>query len=149
MIFQRKAFYDFQARSDEAGTVPVGVSLTVQSQSEDADINVIVRRFGITGQLPENLSVPSYGDFTGVSDYRTALMLVRSADESFMKLPAEIRSRFDNSPGAFLRFVESSDSDAHRAELKAMGLLVPDKVVVPEVIQKVEIVKQPEPARAS
>lgn len=43
----------------------------VQSQKEDADINTIVRNFGITGKAPISARVPTYGDFEGVDDYQT------------------------------------------------------------------------------
>lgn len=42
-------------------------SLAQQHMAEDADINVIVKRFGLTGQLPQGHRMPEFGDFTGVS----------------------------------------------------------------------------------
>src|SRR5580765_5072286 len=63
-------------------------SLTQQHFKDECDINEIVRRFGLTGKLPENVKAPQYGDFTGLSDYQTALNAVIAADEAFMELPA-------------------------------------------------------------
>lgn len=79
-------------------------SLTIQSQRDEADINKIVRDFGVTGRLPASARVPEYGDFTGISDYRSAVEAVRAAEDSFMELPSAVRSEFQNDPGAFADF---------------------------------------------
>lgn len=83
--------------SDEKG-------LTQQHLKEEADINTIVRRFGLTGQLPTNVRIPQYGDFRGITDYQTALNSVIAANQSFAKLPARIRERFNNNPEEFVTF---------------------------------------------
>lgn len=98
--------YDTEEASDEA-RIPFaqhGESMTVQSMAEDADINVMMRRFGITGQFPETARVPSFGDFTGISDYRGALHAVMEAQDRFMELPAQVRMQFDNDPQMLLEF---------------------------------------------
>lgn len=79
-------------------------SLAVQSQKDEADINNIVRNFGVTGQLPQAIRLPQYGDFDGVSDYRTAVEAVREAQASFAQVPSKVRAEFDNDPGAFATF---------------------------------------------
>ena len=89
-------------------------SLAQQQFRDETDINEILRRFNITGQLPDNVRVPHYGDFTGVSDYQSALNAVISANESFMALPAETRAIFNNNPQELLEFV-SSESNRDRA----------------------------------
>lgn len=100
--------YDLMAASDEAAIAPGGPSLTVQSMAADADINVIMDRFGITGKLPENPGrVPSYGDFTGITNFKDALDAVDSALQQFMLFPASIRAQFENSPQNFLDFAEN------------------------------------------
>ncbi len=115
--------YDVAAASDEAagafGLDVPGESLTVQSQSEDADINVLMRRFGITGQFPSNPVVPSYGDFSDVLDYRSALDAVNAAQRNFMEFPADLRARFLNDPQRMLEFVSD---DANHAEAFKLGL---------------------------
>lgn len=92
--------YDLEAASNQAAIPPDGhgESLTVQSMSEDADINVLMRRFKVTGQLPDLGFLGSYGDFTEVTDFRSALHAVQEASNQFMTLPAELRSEFQNDP---------------------------------------------------
>lgn len=111
--------YDMFAASQASGLECRDASRTLQSQAEEADINVLVRRFGVTGEVPITKRMPSYGDFTGTNDYRTALEMVMQAEDSFMQVPAEIRARFHNDPGAFADFCENP---ANLDELRKMGL---------------------------
>lgn len=99
-------------------------SKTIQSGKDDADINVIVRRFGVTGQMPQQVRMPQYGDYTGISDFQSAMNVVRAAEEQFMTLPAAVRSRFGNDPQAFLEFCTNPDNIG---ELRKMGLANPVK----------------------
>lgn len=121
--------YDPNVASDEAGLECLDPSLAIQSQKDDADINTIVRNFGITGKMPENVRIPTYGDFEFVGSYQDALHAVREADASFMQLPADVRSRFENNPQNFLDFVSNPDN---AEEMRMLGLA--NKPVVPEVI---------------
>lgn len=94
-------------------------SKTQQQFREDSDINTIVRRFGLTGQLPENASAPAYGDFDEVLTYHDAMNMVRRADEAFMALPADVRYRFSNDPQLLMDFVSDADN---LAEAQKLGL---------------------------
>lgn len=94
-------------------------SLTQQHQEEEANINTIVRRFGITGTMPTNLRTPTYEDFDEIYDYRTALEAVRNAERSFMSIPAEVRARFDNDPQAFMEFC---NDPSNLEEMRTLGL---------------------------
>jgi len=102
--------------------------VTKQSFKEECDINTIVMRFGISGQLPENVRAPTYGDFVSVVDYQSALNAVIAADEAFMELPADVRKRFGNDPGAFVDFCSN---EKNREEAIALGLVVPPPVKAP------------------
>lgn len=103
-------------------------SLAQQSFKDDADINVMLEKFKVTGVMPQGVVMPTYGDFNGVSDYRTAVDAIKRASDSFMDLPAGIRSRFENDPQKFLEFCADSKN---RDEAIRLGL-VPPPVVVPE-----------------
>lgn len=93
--------------SYESGLECLDPSLAVQSQLEDADINTIVKRFGLTGELPANKRVPLDPDtFYDNVEYRDCLDVVAKANASFMSLPAGVRARFDNDPALFCDFAE-------------------------------------------
>lgn len=141
--FIRSPFnYDRDSASAESGLLCEDVSLAVQSERDDCDINNIMERFGHGVPLPESLSVPSYGDFTGVSDYRSALELISGASESFMQLPADVRSRFQNDPARFLDFVHDP---ANGAALVEMGLA---EVIQPPASEQPSQSGSAEPAHA-
>lgn len=97
---------DNDAISLETGIVFSEESMAVQSAEEESNINTIVRRFGISGELPNNLRMPQSGDFTNAPDFHTAMNLVRQAQEEFVRVPAEIRARFNNDPARFMQFFE-------------------------------------------
>lgn len=96
--------YDMNDISVKTGLRCTDETRTQQQFAEECDINTIVERFGLTGELPNNLRVPMVGDFTEVYDYQTSLDLLRAADSAFMQMPAEIRERFGNDAGAFVDF---------------------------------------------
>lgn len=119
--------YDTNAASDETALLcPPGEGMTQQQFKEEADINTIVARFGLTGTLPEVVRVPKSGDFTGVVDYHSALNAVRQADEAFMELPGEMRARFRNDPQELLMFLSD---EKNKEEAMKIGLIPkPDEV---------------------
>lgn len=130
--------YDLKAASDDAGLdcSVDGFGRTKQSFAEEADINTLIRRFGLDGPLPQGVRMPSYGDFFGVTDYQSAIHAVRGAQRAFEAMPARVRSRFDNDPGAFVAFV---GDEANRAEAIALGLVVAPPDPVPPVAAPVVV----------
>lgn len=120
--------YDKRDLSLATGLACLDKSMAVQSQKDEADINTIVRNFGVTGRLPESIRVPSYGDFDGVSDYREAIEAVRAADESFGKLPSELRARLQNDPQKFLEYCADP---GNIEEMRKLGLAA--QIAAPEV----------------
>lgn len=144
MIARNPFTYDAAALSDESSLRCEDPSLAVQSSRDEADINTIVRRFGLTGQLPQDVVAPVYGDFTGIGDFQSALNAVLAAEAAFGKMPADVRSRFRNDAGLFVDFCSD---ERNREEATKLGLLVPVKApplpievrVVPEVPPVVKV----------
>ncbi len=120
IVFRTGFNYDRDAASDESGLFCEDESLAIQSAEEESNINTIVRRFGLTGQLPDQVAMPRTGDFTNIPDFHTAMNMVRQAQEEFLRVPAEVRARFNNDPQAFMQFVED---DSNRDEAAKLGLL--------------------------
>lgn len=103
--FVRSAYnYDADLVSEETGLECKDPSMAQQNEKEEADINTIVRRFGLTGEMPQGFRIPQYGDFSEITDYQTALNAVKQANEAFLQLPAALRSRFHNDPEEFVEF---------------------------------------------
>lgn len=139
MPFLRTPYnYDTMQASDASALECLDESLAIQSAKEDSDINTIVRRFGLSGELPSNLNMPVSGDFTGIGDFHSAMNLVRRAQEEFLRVPADVRARFNNDPA---RFMEFFDDPANADEARRYGMLRdPVPAVVP---MRVEVVNPP------
>lgn len=138
--FLRTAFnYDTMAASDESALTCSDESLTIQSAKDEADINTIVRRFGLTGELPSDLKMPQSGDFTGVPDFHAAMNLITKTQEEFLRIPADVRARFNNDPQRLMAFL---DDESNRDEARKLGFLRPvDSVPEPMKVQVVEAPK--------
>lgn len=121
-IFVRSAYnYDMDAASDESAlSCDHEEDRTQQHFAEECDINTIVKRFGLTGELPEVVRVPVSGDFTDVVDFQTAMEAVRRAQEGFMELPGELRYRFGNDPQKLMEFMEDG---RNLEEARKLGLV--------------------------
>lgn len=120
-IFLRSMYnYDTDAASNESGLACEEPTLAQQHFKEECDINTILQKFSITGILPEAPISPRYGDFSGISDYHTALNRVIAAQEEFEGLPAQIRARFDNDPAKLIEFL---NDEANRPEAEELGLV--------------------------
>lgn len=133
-----------EARGLAAGLECKDDSLASQADAKDADINVIMDRYARTGQMPVISRLPSFGDFTGISDYREALEAVRSAEGMFLALPAKVRARFENDPQQFVEFCQV---EGNRLELAEMGLL--SQEVVREIKEAAKVKQEPTSGNAS
>lgn len=143
-VFLRAEYnYDMFTASLESGLKCEDPSLTRQSEAEDADINVLVKRFGLGQPLPQGVRMPQSGDFTGVSNFHEAMNVVIAARESFAVMPAEVRSRFGNDPGAFVDFCLD---EKNRDEALKLGLVEKPLPVVEEPPVRVEVVAPVAPA---
>ena len=114
--------YNMDEISTDTGLSCPEKTLTQQQFAQEADINNIVKNFGITGQLPNKYEAPSYSQFEGIFDYQSALNAVLEAEESFMALDAKLRERFNNDPQELLTFLESP---SNLEEARSLGLVNP------------------------
>jgi phage internal scaffolding protein len=112
--------YDKEEVSNETGLLCQDVSLAQQHMKDECDINVIIERFGVTGELPNSPVSPRYGDFSEVTDYHTALNTINATMDDFMALPAKLRVRFDHDPVKLLEFLQN---DQNRGEAIELGLI--------------------------
>lgn len=129
VVFKRP-FADVELHRADAARCVVDCSsdpgYTVQAAREDADINEIVRRFGMTGDLPVAQFPSHFGDFSSGMSFHEAMNQVAAARASFLELPADVRRAFGNDPGALIAALEAADSDSEvRAQLEELGLVEP------------------------
>lgn len=115
--------YDMNEAGDESGLKCMDKSLTQQSEADATDINWMVNKYVVTGEMPQLQAPPIQGDFTEVMSYQDALNLMIDANKSFMQLPAKVRNRFENDPGKFIDF---ASNEANRDEMRQMGMWSPE-----------------------
>lgn len=129
--------YDRDIASLSSGLICDDESLTQQNFAEEVDINTLVRRFHLSGEMPGDVRPVTYGDFTGVSDFHSAANAIALARESFDRMPAELRRKFNNDPQEFVAFCSD---ESNLEEMRKLGLAVakpeaePVAPVVPAVI---------------
>lgn len=112
--------YDREVAS-ELAAIDTGSATKVQQQfAKDADINEIVRRFGLTGELPPPRAAHQYGDFSEVKDFQGAMEQLAIAREAFDLMPAEIREEFGYDPAYFVDWVSDP---ANEEAARSAGLL--------------------------
>lgn len=81
-------------------------SLAQQQFQEETDINNIMARYYKTGEFAVPIKKGQYADLTQIKDYQAMLNTVIEAEEQFMALPAQIRSRFENDPSKLISFLQ-------------------------------------------
>lgn len=115
--------YDVDQVSDETGLECKDKSLAQQHMKDDCDINILMERYIVTGEIRQLATPPLQGDFTNTQTYQEALNLMIQARQSFEALPAKVRSRFDNDPALFVDFCSQEEN---RDEMRQMGLWSPE-----------------------
>lgn len=125
-------------------------TLTQQHQAKEADINTIVKNFGITGQLPQIPLPPPLAEFNEIFDFQSAMNVQAAARASFMMLPAETREAFYNDPHNFVSQVDDMLAETDEAKrkinlenLRLMGLAVepgptPDRTTLGDLLQAIK-----------
>lgn len=133
--FLRSAYnYNMDYASEQSGLKCEDPTLAQQQFAEECDINTIVERFGLTGQMPTGVKMPMQGDFMDAMDYQSALNRLLEAEEAFMQFPAHIRAEFQNDAGKFVDFV----SDEKNVEkCREWGLAKPAPIAAAPVMVKV------------
>lgn len=116
-----------------------GENFTQQSGKDQADINLIVESAKRGADL-SHLSVksPMYGDFAGMPDFYSAMLMISKANSLFMRLDPFVRERFGNDPGRLLKFL---DDPQNREEGIKLGLIQdPSKpgTAIPPVVSPVD-----------
>lgn len=128
-MLNRKSFANHKIGDVVKPVVTTGPGLTKQEFAKEVDINTIVKRYQLSGQLPVRLDglQPIFADVSGIGDYGDVLRRIDAARGAFLLLPAELRSRFDNRPEALVDFLQHEEN---RDEAIKLGLLE----VIPSVV---------------
>lgn len=124
-FFKTPHNHNTSLESSRTGYLETMETKTQQHQADEADINTIVKRFNVTGQLPQIPLPPRLEEFGEIFDFQTAMNTLHAAKESFAKLPAEVRSSFNNDPHGFVSYVDAALEAGDLDQLRKWGLAVP------------------------
>lgn len=79
-------------RRAKGRTLNTEPTMTDQSQASETDLNVIMRKYGVSGRVPATTAQPMYGDFTNLpTDLRDMIETSRTIKEKRSQLPKELR----------------------------------------------------------
>jgi phage internal scaffolding protein len=113
-----KKFKTAYTAHERVGFETEGESLTQQHFSQEHEINNIIAYHDRTGIIKNvQQGVAQYGDYSEVNEYRESLDMIREADENFMKLPSNIRRRFNNNAGDFFEFATNPENQEQMIEM--------------------------------
>lgn len=101
-------------------------SLTQQQFTQEANINNIMRKYQLTGELPPQ-RIGYYADITNMPDFKTALNTVRDTQERFNALPSKLRQELNNDPQQMLNWIQDPNN-LERA--KQLGLVGDDTPII-------------------
>jgi len=104
----------------DAGSVVEG------HHKNDVDINNVMKKYRVTGFLESNAHEAQYGDFTNATDFHDMKNRIIEAEMEFSKLPAHLRTRFNNDPGQLLSFLDDPQNLSEAQELGLCPKPIPD-----------------------
>ena len=100
-------------------------SMTDQRYKDDADVNLILAKYRVTGNKgllglhPNGQPIipPRYEDCGNIGDYMECLEVVQDAQDKFDALPANVRKAVGNTPAGMLEFISNPNNYERGVEL--------------------------------
>ena len=102
-----KTIYD--TYQEKKGIEFVEPTMTIQSEKDNCDINVIMNRYATCGTpLPYRTDgvQPVYADVSELGDYMENFQRCKQAEAMFNNLPSALRKELDNNPANLLPFIQ-------------------------------------------
>lgn len=122
-------------------------SRTKQADAKASDINFIVSRYRKTGELPVVQRAAMFADLS-LPDFKDAMDVMVSAQQSFAALPALTRSKFNNDPAALLEALDKRSDPKVAQYLYEAGMLKAPPVPQEELVDKPAKAKAARPHKA-
>lgn len=94
-------------------------TMTIQSEKDNCDINVIMNRYATCGTpLPYRTDgvQPVYADVSELGDYMENYQRCKQAEEMFNALPSALRKELDNNPANLLPFIQNKENESRCIE---------------------------------
>lgn len=122
----------FDTYEEKQGIIFKEPTMTVQSEKDNCDINVIMNRYATCGTpLPYRTDgvQPVYADVSELGDYMENYQRCKQAEEMFNNLPSALRKELDNNPANLLPFIQD---EKNKERCYEYGLLNKPAVEAPQ-----------------
>lgn len=122
----------FDTYEEKQGIIFKEPTMTVQSEKDNCDINVIMNRYATCGTpLPYRTDgvQPVYADVSELGDYMENYQRCKQAEEMFNNLPSALRKELDNKPANLLPFIQD---EKNKERCYEYGLLNKPAVEAPQ-----------------
>lgn len=122
----------FDTYEEKQGIIFKEPTMTIQSEKDNCDINVIMNRYATCGTpLPYRADgvEPVYADVSELGDYMENYQRCKQAEEMFNSLPSALRKELDNNPANLLPFIQD---EKNKERCYEYGLLNKPVVEVPQ-----------------
>lgn len=132
--------YDMHQASKQSGLECKDKSMTQQSYKHQASIQNIVNKYLKTGLVTGHQTPPLPEEFVNITDFHTAMNMVKRGEESFNSLPAHLRSEYGNDVG---RFMAALSDPTQKQKLTDLGVFAASQEATePPPVQSSEVPAQ-------
>lgn len=118
--------------------------LVEQHHKDEVNINNIVKRHGM--DMIAKTALLNQGEYimddNPTNDFQEAMFIVTKANETFQKMPSEIRKKFNNSPAEYMDFIQNPENID---EMVSLGLAQrkPDEPIVKVEVTNTQTAETP------
>lgn len=111
-------------------------TMTIQSEKDNCDINVIMNRYATCGTpLPVRQDMqPVYADVSELGDYMENYNRCKQAEEMFNNLPSALRKELDNNPANLLPFIQNKENESRCIEYGLINKPIVEAPKAPVVV---------------
>lgn len=93
-------------------------SLAQQQFKDQCDVNVIMNKYKKGKPITHlNTKTGVYADLLEIPDYQQALHTIKSAQDAFMDLPAQVRAQHGNDPQQLINWLSNPSNDDEAVKL--------------------------------
>ena len=126
----------FDTYEEKQGIIFKEPTMTIQSEKDNCDINVIMNRYATCGTpLPVRQDMqPVYADVSELGDYMENFQRCKQAEEMFNALPSALRKELDNNPANLLPFIQNKNNESRCIEYGLINKPIVEAPQTPVVI---------------
>lgn len=127
----------FDTYEEKQGIIFKEPTMTIQSEKDNCDINVIMDRYATCGTpLPYRTDgvQPVYADVSELGDYMENYQRCKQAEEMFNALPSALRKELDNNPANLIPFIQDKNNESRCIEYGLINKPIVEAPKAPVVV---------------